>query len=338
VIGGWVHALNGRAAATDRLADLFEAAAYPGVPPPGAESYETARGALRALMARAGLAAAIDEAERAVALEPRSSAWRPIALAVLGSALAVGGDRERSDVIYRETIEVAPESGAGRALATAWSGRAILAIERADWASAHAFARRGMEAVDRYGLTGDVTVAWAAAVAARAALDRGAADEARRHLARFQVARPALSVATPWLSARCLLEASRAVLANADPAGARALLFQAEDILVRRADLGDLPDQVAALRKRIRDLPPGPGGASTLTPAEIRVLRLLPTYLSVPEIAHRLFVTPNTIRTQIQAIYGKLGASSRSEAVERAVEVGLVEPLPILADDEITRP
>jgi LuxR family maltose regulon positive regulatory protein len=56
----------------------------------------------------------------------------------------------------------------------------------------------------------------------------------------------------------------------------------------------------------------------------------------VHEIAQRLFVTSNTIRTQIQAIYGKLGASSRSEAVELAVRAGLVEPLPILASGDIT--
>ena len=48
-------------------------------------------------------------------------------------------------------------------------------------------------------------------------------------------------------------------------------------------------------------------------------------------MAERLFVTPNTVRTQIQALYGKLGATSRAEAVEAAIEIGLLEPLPVLA-------
>ena len=37
------------------------------------------------------------------------------------------------------------------------------------------------------------------------------------------------------------------------------------------------------------------------------MLRLLPTYLTAAEMADRLYVTPNTVRTQIQALYGKLG-------------------------------
>ena len=58
------------------------------------------------------------------------------------------------------------------------------------------------------------------------------------------------------------------------------------------------------------------------------MLRLLPTYLTAAEMADRLYVTPNTVRTQIQALYGKLGATSRAEAVEAAIEIGLLEPLP----------
>jgi LuxR family maltose regulon positive regulatory protein len=56
----------------------------------------------------------------------------------------------------------------------------------------------------------------------------------------------------------------------------------------------------------------------------------------VPEIAARLVVSSNTIRTQVQSIYGKLGATSRAEAVGRAVEFGLLEPLPILAPEGFT--
>jgi LuxR family maltose regulon positive regulatory protein len=113
-------------------------------------------------------------------------------------------------------------------------------------------------------------------------------------------------------------------------------LRHAEDIVGERPDLGGVAAEVATMRQRIRSLPPGPGGASTLTAAEIRVLQLLPTYLSVPEIAARLVVSSNTIRTQVQSIYGKLGATSRAEAVGRAVEFGLLEPLPILAPEGFT--
>ena len=56
------------------------------------------------------------------------------------------------------------------------------------------------------------------------------------------------------------------------------------------------------------------------------MLPFLPTYLSFQEIGERLFISRHTVKTQAMSIYGKLQASSRGEAVERAVELGLLEP------------
>jgi LuxR family maltose regulon positive regulatory protein len=66
-------------------------------------------------------------------------------------------------------------------------------------------------------------------------------------------------------------------------------------------------------------------GPSTLTTAELRVLRFLPSHLSFREIAGRLHVSANTVKTQAHAVYRKLDASSRSEAVGRARDVGLID-------------
>ena len=52
---------------------------------------------------------------------------------------------------------------------------------------------------------------------------------------------------------------------------------------------------------------------------------MLPTHLSIPEIAGELFLSPNTIKSQAISIYRKLGASSRSQAVARSRELGLLE-------------
>ena len=65
--------------------------------------------------------------------------------------------------------------------------------------------------------------------------------------------------------------------------------------------------------------------AMTLTGAELRLLPYLATHLSFPEVASRLFISRNTVKTEAVSIYRKLSAASRSEAVERAVEVGLLE-------------
>jgi LuxR family maltose regulon positive regulatory protein len=63
-----------------------------------------------------------------------------------------------------------------------------------------------------------------------------------------------------------------------------------------------------------------------LSETELRVLRYLPTNLRGPEIAAELFVSPNTIRAHLRNIYAKLGVHSRTEAVNRARELGLLSP------------
>ena len=68
------------------------------------------------------------------------------------------------------------------------------------------------------------------------------------------------------------------------------------------------------------------------------MLHLLPTHLSFPEIADRLNISRNTVKTHAMSIYGKLWASSRGEAVERAVELGLLEPYPGLSLGTVTAP
>ena len=63
--------------------------------------------------------------------------------------------------------------------------------------------------------------------------------------------------------------------------------------------------------------------AEPLTPAELRVLKLLPTstYLQMAEV---LYVSRNTVKTHLRSIYQKLGVESRSQAIERAVELRLL--------------
>jgi LuxR family transcriptional regulator, maltose regulon positive regulatory protein len=61
-----------------------------------------------------------------------------------------------------------------------------------------------------------------------------------------------------------------------------------------------------------------------LSPKELRVLRLLPTNLTRPEIARELYVSVNTVNTHIRNIYSKLGARDRSSAVQRARQLRLL--------------
>ena len=113
--------------------------------------------------------------------------------------------------------------------------------------------------------------------------------------------------------------------ALADLAGARMLLREIDELLKRRPDLGTLAAEARALRTRLSVVRiPSARGASSLTGAELRVLPLA-THMSIPEISAELFLSPHTVKSQAVSIYRKLGASSRSQAVTRCRELGLLE-------------
>jgi LuxR family maltose regulon positive regulatory protein len=69
--------------------------------------------------------------------------------------------------------------------------------------------------------------------------------------------------------------------------------------------------------------PPGRVLAEPLTSAEQRVLTLLPTSTYL-QIADTLYISRNTVKTHLRSIYQKLGVASRSEALERAVDLRLL--------------
>ena len=101
---------------------------------------------------------------------------------------------------------------------------------------------------------------------------------------------------------------------------------EVDEILRRRPGLGTLVGEAEALRTELS----GERGsitprASALTAAELRLLPMLSTHLSVPEIAAELFLSAHTIRSQTVSIYRKLAASTRSQAVARSRELGLLE-------------
>jgi LuxR family maltose regulon positive regulatory protein len=59
--------------------------------------------------------------------------------------------------------------------------------------------------------------------------------------------------------------------------------------------------------------------------AELRLLPMLCTHLTVSEIASELFLSPHTIKAQMRSIYRKLDATSRHQAITRARELELID-------------
>jgi LuxR family maltose regulon positive regulatory protein len=110
---------------------------------------------------------------------------------------------------------------------------------------------------------------------------------------------------------------------------ARRMLARARDILETLPDPGDGLDRLARTEKLLRLRAPrrassAPATFWELSPREIEVLRLLPSSLSQREMAAELYVSFNTLRTHTRVIFSKLGVSSRTEAVARARELGLL--------------
>jgi DNA-binding NarL/FixJ family response regulator len=85
-----------------------------------------------------------------------------------------------------------------------------------------------------------------------------------------------------------------------------------------------LISEFARIRPPAATTPPGAFG--TLTPRETEVLRLVAAGLSNPEIAGRLVVTEETVKTHVSRLLGKLGLRDRTQAVVAAYESGLVVP------------
>ncbi len=170
------------------------------------------------------------------------------------------------------------------------------------------------------------TSALAHVATARVALHEARLEDARTALIRAHRLRPQLDHGIPWLTVQVGLELTRAHLTLADAGAARTVLTETERVLELRPHMGSLVDDARELRARV-DATEGSTGAwaMSLTAAELRLLPFLATHLTFPEIASRLFISRNTVKTEAVAVYRKLGVASRSGAIERAVEVGLLE-------------
>ena len=158
---------------------------------------------------------------------------------------------------------------------------------------------------------------------ARSAVHHSDWIRARNDLEHARACLPAR--APEWFAVQVHLEAARARLGLSERGAAAAELAAAEQILERAPDLGVLAGQAAALRTELEQATLSNGSRSQLTRAELRLLPLLTTHLTFREIGELLGISRNTVKTQAICTYRKLGVTSRSEAIDRAIELGLVE-------------
>ena len=109
---------------------------------------------------------------------------------------------------------------------------------------------------------------------------------------------------------------------------AHTALDEAREALAQLPDSGRLSAMADAVEADLAEASRRARHGELLEPpseAELSVLRLLATDLSVREIGERLFLSPNTIRTHRRLLYRKLGVHTRTDAVARATALGLLE-------------
>ncbi len=94
--------------------------------------------------------------------------------------------------------------------------------------------------------------------------------------------------------------------------------------IVERCATAELCSYAAVVNQAAqRDHSQDPG--NVLTDRELGILRQLATVESNREIARRMYISPNTLKTHLRRIYRKLDVTSRREAVQRATKLGIIE-------------
>jgi LuxR family maltose regulon positive regulatory protein len=254
---------------------------------------------------------------------PLTSPYRATMLHTEAVSRLLAGEPELADPLLANAVHQADRAGALPLASLGLAERCVVAAQRDDWAAVDGYVEQAL-AIVRAGRfepywTSALVYAWAG----RAALHRGDMAAARQHAAQTARLRPLLVYSIPVVPVQALLELARLYVGLGDSGGADAALRQAEDVLAHRPGLGVLPEQARALRGSLDQILDDSVGASALTAAELRLLPLLPTHLSLGQIADRLHVSHSTVKTQTSSIYRKLRVSARGDAVIRSRELGL---------------
>ena len=107
------------------------------------------------------------------------------------------------------------------------------------------------------------------------------------------------------------------------------LLIPQADLRELAGDDGEAAEMLAGFDNH-GGLLPEPQDGSRLSPRELQVLDVVSTGASFAAVASRLYVSPNTVKSQMRDIYRKLGVRGREAAVERARELGVLRRVPDL--------
>jgi LuxR family transcriptional regulator, maltose regulon positive regulatory protein len=321
----WGCVVTGDLAGAARWAAIVDAASFDGAPGDGSASFDSTRAMLRAAMCAAGPEQMMADAAFAAAQEPPWSHWRDTAVWELAEAHLLAGDLDQARAAFAEASDTSLRNGNFDTIPGCESQLAWLAMDRGDWQEAASRVEFTLATIEDHRLHDYMTSIPAFPTAARLSLHHGDLKGTRKHLARAMRSRPTATYLLPYVAVRVRLKLAKVCVAIAESGAAQQLLREIDDILTHRPDLGTLIDEVRDFRSALASTAAsGLAGSLPLTPAELRLLPYLQTHLTADMIAKRLFISIHTVKTEVKAIYRKLGVSSRDDAVRRATEIGLL--------------
>jgi LuxR family maltose regulon positive regulatory protein len=326
VLAALFYALTGQPAESERWANTVDRWQYGDSARPADPSSEAWAALMRAFLCRRGVEQMRADADEVLRRFAAESFVTPAPTLLQGIARVLSGDLDGGDEWLADSASVGQRVGAHEDVAFALCERSLVAMARGEWDRAQVFADQAGAALRRAGIEESYATSLVSAVRARVAMHGGDVPAARRELVNAQRLRHLLTYALPFYAVQARIELIRVHLALPDLAGARTLMREVDELLRRRPDLGTLTGEAQALRAQLSEEHGSSApGASALTVAELRLLPMLSTHLSFPEIAEELFLSRNTIKSQAISIYRKLGTSSRNQAITRSRELGLLE-------------
>jgi LuxR family maltose regulon positive regulatory protein len=295
----------------------------------GDDSSLTHWGEIVCASAEAGPAAPLLERAEVARSSIGIGAWHVYGSFTVGGLRAMTGAAEAVDVLLDGAHE-AEVVGAHVHQANCLSLAAILLELDGDRDAASQRGAQAHRIVRDLGIDHVPTVAIStAAVHSLHCARAGRRSEALACLDVSRVRLPGYAEIAPWYNVLTRTAMVKAALLLDDPEQASTLLGEIDHHLRFEPDDAVLRGHVAALREQVAAAL-GISAARTwsLTAAELRVLQYLPTNLSLADIAIRLFISRNTVKSHTASIYRKLGTTSRNSAVELARDAGLLADSP----------
>jgi LuxR family maltose regulon positive regulatory protein len=303
--------------------------------PGEADSVAAGVAVLRATLARRGVSAMHDDAASAQQAQRPDDPWRTFAQFIDGVALHLSGHSALARIRLEETERHAAAIRTPGSRVLARAQLALIAVGENDWIRARRLIRGAQSIMRQAGLEQGPLMGQVACIGSLLLAADGRAREAAIAAERGARMISLLSSGMPWYALQSWITLVRTYLLLGDSTAAKVALGKADKLSA--AD--DSPVLATALRsahRMVDGLLSGDAGPASLTAAEMRVLRYLPTHLSFEQIGTQLHTSRNTVKTQAIAAYRKLCVSSRVEAVERAATLGLLESS--LPEHDRTRP